>query len=692
MDVCVKPMGGVLRAALGVLLLVSVVTAYAPALRAGFVWDDKEYVTHNPLLHSTQGLVRIWVEPAASPQYYPLTMSTFWVEHQLWGVRPFGYHLVNVVLHAGNALLLALVLGALGVPGACLAAGIFALHPVHVESVAWVTERKNVLSTFFFLSALAAYLRHTGLWSRGATPGLSDDGGSRTRGFWYWSSLTFFLLALLSKTAVVSFPPVLLLLIWWQRGRVSAREVLDTAPFFACGLALGLFTVWFERTHVLARGAEWALSFVERSLVAGRIVWFYLSKLLWPGELAFIYPRWTIDAASVGAYLYPLGVLAVLVVLWRFRGRVGRGPGAAALFFVVTLFPVLGFFDVYFMRYSYVADHFQYLASLGPITVVAAGVARFGVCGWPVLRGGGTGPRSLPSWVGLAVPGALLAVLGGLTWERGHAFRDNEKLWRDTIRKNPAAWVAHNNLGVILDERGQRPEAEFHYREALRLRPTFWEAINNFGLLLAETGRTRQAEEHYKIAAAGSPSYAAPRYNLGRLSEAEGRPHDAERYYRDAIRADPNLAEAYFDLGLLLAGSERFGEAIACYRDALTLAPEHVEAHYNLAVALARTGQGSASAVEYQKVLNLAPDHVEALNNLAAHFGTSGDLEKAANLFGQAVASRPEDAGLRVNLGRALAAGGRPDAAVAQFREALRLDPGDESARQGLAQALSMVR
>jgi Flp pilus assembly protein TadD len=682
---------GIRHASLALVLVCAVGVAYGPALRADFVWDDAEYVVDNPLLGSVEGLGRIWTEPAASPQYYPLVFTTFWAEHRLWGERPFGYHLVNVLLHAGNAILLAVILHALGLRGGWLAAGLFALHPVHVESVAWITERKNVLSTFLYLSALAAYLRHAGLWQpTGAS--VLPHGASRCRSWtWYGASLAFFVLALLSKTTTAMLAPALALVVWWKRGSVARREGLGTLPFFALGALFGFFTAWFEKEHVLAEGADWALSSVERLLVAGRIVWFYLGKLAWPSDLAFIYPRWEIDAASAWACFPPLGVLALLGILWRLRGRVGRGPFAAALYFAVTLFPALGFFDVYFMRYSYVADHFQYLASLGPLVAVGEGFARLGH-GRPRVPRSRAGSGRVVGWLRLAAPGVLLVALGGLVWVRCHAFRDNEAVWRDTLRKNPAAWVAHNNLGVILDERGARAEAEDHYREAIHLRPDYWEAMNNLGLLMAETGKPRQAEALYEAAAKGNPSYAAPLYNLARLSEQEGRLLDAERYYRRAIGADPDLKEPYHGLGALLAGTGRFDEAVACYLDVLVLAPNDVGVRYDLGVALDRAGRSREAASEYRKVLEVEPNHVEALNNLASNVGTGGDMAEAARLFARAVELRPDEAALRVNLARALAAQGRRAEAAEQLAEAVRLAPGDEGMRQELERALGAPR
>ncbi len=342
------------------LIILLTVVAYLPALRGGFIWDDDSYVTQNPALRSLAGLVAIWLKPGATYQYYPLVFTSFWAEYHLWGLQPFGYHLVNVFLHAVNAVLLWRVLRRLEVAGAWWIAAIFALHPVNVESVAWVTERKNTLSGLFYLLAALAWLRFRPLTAK-VTARAPD---------WryYWLAFGFIVCALFSKTVTLSLPAVLLLLIWWKTGRLEKRDALTLTPWFVLGAASGFMTRWMEQ-QLVRGGAEWDLSFVQRCLLAGRALWFYAGKLFWPAHLTFIYPRWEIDAGAAWQYSFPLGIAAVLVALWFFRARIGKGPLAAVLFFGITLAPALGFANVYPFRYSYVADHFQYLASIGLIAL-----------------------------------------------------------------------------------------------------------------------------------------------------------------------------------------------------------------------------------------------------------------------------------------------------------------------------------
>lgn len=244
------------------------IVAYLPALDCGYIWDDDLYVTANTRLHDLNGLRRIWFEPTSGPQYYPLTFTTFWAEYQLWQLRPLGYHLGNVLLQAANGVLVWIVLRRLRVPGAWLAGAIFSVHPVHVESVAWITERKNVLSGVFYFTSLLAYLRFAGL----DPP--TGDRPATNQSHWYWLALTLFACALLAKTVACTLPVAIVLLIWWKRGRIAGSDVVQLVPFFGLSLAMGLATSWVERSHTGAVGEEYSFTLVERCLIAGRIVWF----------------------------------------------------------------------------------------------------------------------------------------------------------------------------------------------------------------------------------------------------------------------------------------------------------------------------------------------------------------------------------------------------------------------------------
>ena len=504
-------------------LLTVTVIAYLPAIRGDFVWDDDDHVSNNLTLRSAEGLRAIWLDPAATPQYYPLVHTSFWIEYRLWGLAPAGYHITNILLHAAGAILLWRVLLLLSVPGAWVVAMIFAVHPVHVESVAWITERKNVLSGVFYLSAMLAYLKV----ALDAPPG-GEHGRWLRR---YALACVLFLLALLSKTVTATLPAALLLLILWKRRRILARDIWLLLPLVVVGATMAAITVWLERHHVGAQGIDWQLSPLERCVIAGRALWFYAHTLVWPANLAFSYPRWHIDAADLGQLAYPLAAAGVVVVLWLARHRIGAGPLVAVLLFVGTLVPALGFFDVFPMRYSFVADHFQYLASIGLIALaVSAGVRLLDR--WPPAR----------AHAALALALVLVPVLATLTWRHTHVFADHETLWRDTVEKYPASWMAHTTLGALLGRRGELRDAESHYREAVRLNPDFSTARINLGGLLANQGRFDEAIPQMREAVRLEPGSLEPYISLGRALLLNGQSDEAVIWLRQAAAGWPQDA------------------------------------------------------------------------------------------------------------------------------------------------------
>ena len=508
-----------------VCLLGLTLLAYLPALHGGYIWDDDAYVINNLTLRTADGLRQIWFEIRATPQYYPLVHTSYWLEYRLWGLNPAGYHIVNVLLHSFGALLLWRILKHLQVPGAWGVALIFALHPVHVESVAWITERKNVLSGALYMGSALAFL-HYALPSNKLR---SPKNGLRL----YALSLFLFLCALFSKTVTSTLPAALMLVLWWKCDRINWKDVSRLIPFFILGLCLGLLTVWTEKHHVGASGTEWHLSTMERLLVAGRALWFYAGKLVWPAPLTFIYPRWEINAASWAQYLFPMGAVAAGAALWFTRARIGKGPLIAVLFFGGTLMPALGFVDVYPFRYSFVADHFQYLASVGIIIIVASSATFLFL-----QRVKANHPMTA---IALAV---LVLTLGTLTWKQSHVYKDLETLWRDTLTKNPNAWIAHNNLGAILKTQGKHDEEIHHYREALRLNPKFYEAHNNLGIILKARGNLNDAILHYPEAIRLKPNFVSVYTNLGNALAAQGKKAEAINQYRLALQLNPNHAAA----------------------------------------------------------------------------------------------------------------------------------------------------
>jgi tetratricopeptide (TPR) repeat protein len=674
------------------LIILLTVLAYLPALRGGFIWDDDSYVTQNQTLRDLNGLRQIWFEVGATAQYYPLVHTTFWLEYHLWKLDPRGYHAVNVLLHALAAILLWRVLLRLQVLGAGLAAFIFALHPVCVESVAWVTERKNVLSAVFYFAATLAWLRFAqntegkmkNAESKDRKAGAEPPAAGNTRApwplLWYFLALGLFAAALLSKTVTCSLPAALLLVCWWKKGRLRAGDILPAIPFFVLGVVLGLNTALMEKHHVGASGPEWAFSFFDRCLIAGRALWFYAGKLVWPANLTFSYPRWEIHSAAGWQWLFPIAAVGVVAALWFFRHRIGRGPLVAVLFFAGTLFPALGFLNVYPMRYSFVADHFQYLASVGLIVLAAAGLTRwrsgFGVC------------ADHPAGRGIVIQLLPLA-LGVLTWQQAHIYHDLETLWRDTLTKNPGAWLAHNNLGVILCEQGRIKEAVEHCNEAVRIQPGSAEVHNNLALALVQQGRIEEAIGQYKQALRLKPDYAVAHHNWGLVLARQGKPEEAIAHWKQALRLKPDFPEVHYNWGVVLEQLGEKNDAIGHYEQALRFKPDYAEAHDNLGLILARQGRLEEAIARWKQALRFKPDYAEAHNNWGIALEQLGRKNDAIGHYEQALRLKPDYAEARNNLGTALLAVGRFPEAVAHYNEVVRIHPGSAEAHNNLALALA---
>ncbi|HXM42931.1 MAG TPA: tetratricopeptide repeat protein [Bryobacteraceae bacterium] len=606
----------------------AVLLAYWPALRGGLVWDDPAHITA-PALQSWHGLWRIWFSLGATQQYYPLLHSAFWIEHRLWGDAVLGYHLANLAQHALAACLVVAIARRLKLPGAWLAGMVFALHPVCVEAVAWISEQKSTLSAVFYLASALVYLSfdHT-----------------RRRSTYLWA-LGLFILALLTKTVTATLPPALLVIFWWQRGRLDwRRDVRPLVPWIALGAAAGLFTAWVERTLVGAQGTAYALTFAQRILLAGRVIWFYAAKLVWPSNLIFSYPRWKLDPTAPWQYPYLVGVLAIALGLCLLARR-HRGPLAAFLLFAGTLFPVLGFFNIYPFLFSYVADHFQYLASLALIVPLSSALV------WLVTR--------LGRPADIVLPAVLLAILATLTWRQTGIYRNAETLYRATLLRNPGSWLAHNNLGVALLERpGHLAEAKTEYQAALALNPDDAEAHNNLGNALARMpGRLPEAMREFEVAIRLEPRLAQAHQNLGNaLARNPQRIADSIAQFDIALQLKPDDPQIRNDLGVtMLASSGHISDAITQFQDAVQLSPGDPQFRINLGNALSQIPARRPEAVaQFQAILRSQPNNSQAHNGLAI-----------------TLAQMP----------------GRLPEAIAEFQAALRIDPNFAEAHNNLERA-----
>jgi tetratricopeptide (TPR) repeat protein len=648
----------------GLLLVAAIVFAYQPAWHAGFIWDDDVYVTQNPLLSAPDGLRRIWFSLDSPSQYFPLTYTTFRLERPFWGLNPAGYHWINILLHAANALLVWRLLKRLSVPGAWLGAAIFALHPVQVESVAWITERKNVLSLLFFLLALRAWIEFV-------------EDRPRPRWQFYILSVVCYALALFSKTTACTLPAALLLILWLKEKPISRLRLAQITPFLGMGAGMGLVTLWWERYHQGTQGTHFSLGLLERILIASHAVWFYLGKLVWPVGLSFSYPRWTIHSADSSAYGWLVAGAGLVAAIGFARRFAGRGVEVAALFYVATLGPLLGFIMLYTFNFSFVADHYQYIASIGPLALAAGGIAA-------VLEMPGKGkPFVKPVLCGL-----LLLTLGGLTWRQCGMYASLETLWQTTLARNPNSFLAHNNLGNVFFRQGRMDEAMEQYEKALAIHPQYDLAHNNLGLVFFRQGRVDEAMEHYQKALAISPDYADAHDNLGRALAQKGRVTEALEQYQKAVEIQPSHAAAQIDLATALLQKGQVDAAIAHFQMALAVQPGDAGTHNNLGIALLRKGQVDGAILHFQKALALQPDLARAREGLGMACFRKGQVDEAILHFQEVLRIHPDFAEANNNLGVALLQKGRVDEAIACYRKAVQLESLDAEFQGNLGYAL----
>lgn len=690
---------GIPAFAFDLLIVAATLLAYLPAWNGRPLWDDDAHLTR-PDLRSLGGLARIWFEPGATQQYYPLVHSFFWLEHLLWGDKVLPYHLVSILLHAFSAILLLRILQRSNIPGAWFAAAIFALHPIEVESVAWISELKNTLSGVFFFGALAQYLRF-------------DESRNRAR---YYIALLLFVAGLLCKSVIAPLPVVLLIFFWWRRGPISARrDVMPLVPFLAIGLASGLFTAWVERRFIGADGNVFALGWIERILIAGRAFWFYLFKILWPAHLTFTYPRWQPDRTVAWQFLFPAAAAALLAAsLWVVRKRNNRTALAFLLIFGALLFPALGFVNVYPFIYSFVADHFQYLAGAVVITALAVALTKLSEV------------SKLPRrWQAIA-SAVLLTALGTLTWRQSAMYSDAETLYRRTLQQNPASWMALTNISILLSEQHRYQEALLLCDQVLQSSPAEAEAYlirGNTLLTMQQPGEAADEFEHalrlrfnpdeigrakalyflgntrlqqhsvdtaidlYRQALKYHSEYAADAHNnLANALLAKGNFDEALTHYRKVVElrsgrgrraraaADYNLANALIQTNQLDAGIE-------CLNHVLKISPNYADAHNNLARALVFKNQTPEAIAHYREALRLSPDSVLFQNNLAWQLATASD-------------ARLRDGSLAVKLAEAAAKGSnRQDPAILNTLAAAYAENGQYSEALAVAQiALHMAQ
>ena len=511
-------------------ILIAALIAFFPAFGGDWLWDDNTQVTENGALHTLSGLRNIWFN-TPEVDYLPLKSTFLWIAWHLWGDTPLGYHLSGFACHLVSAFLLWKGLGRLGLRYGWIGGLLFAIHPLTVESVSWISELKNTLSLPLFLLSLDAYIEFDG------------EKRKRKKGA-YVLALLCYLAALLTKASVIMLPPVLLLFVWWKRGRIGGRDIARILPFFALAALFACVTISFQNARAIGGDTVLIGGLPSRFACAGLASVFYLWKFLLPLSLFPVYPRWTIDPPTLAQFLPDLALLGLLLWFWTRRKTWGRHALFGLGFFLLTLLPVAGFLQMYYMRYSWVADHFVYLPMIGLAGLAAAGAEAL----WTRF----TSPLQHRC---LRDAGAILAVLL-LIGSTLHAavYHDLVAMWSYGLKGNPGFAVAHNDLGVGLVQRGKLEEAFAHFDQAVRLDPNYADAWSNLGYMFLGAGKLKEAMIPLGEALRINPNLANAHANLGYSLLYQGRSAEAAREFIQALRIRPYYPEARQGLEAARAG------------------------------------------------------------------------------------------------------------------------------------------
>ena len=542
------------------LILAAGLIVYFPALHGDFLWDDPQYVTANPLLRDAAGLAKAWFAPGSVMEFYPLQETTLWLQWRAFGTDPFGYHLTNVLLHVLGALLLWRFFAQLGLRHGWLGGLLFVIHPANVESVAWISELKNTLSLPPFLVAMTALVRYY------------DTDKPRDYGL----ALTAFTLALLVKISMAPFPFVILLYAWWKNGRVMTRDARIAAPFLGVAVLLSALTVIaylrfgaLHPDHPLVPPIGGPLA---RLALAGLTTSFYFGHIFWPWPLLPMYAAWPVNRPSWLDVLPWIAWLALLAWLWSRRATYGRHLLLGLGFFLLMIAPFCGLATQSYMYFTWVMDHFLYLAMIGPIGLVVASVDEF-------LRRDSVAHQAVVS-----VAAAVVVLMLGLQSRAFAAqWRDGETLWTYSVEHAPSVWLPHYNLGNAYRRDGRLGDAIAQYQESIRLHPDFDWSHNNLGIALAQDSDSLpQAIAEYRAAIQLRPAFAEAHNNLANALARTGHAEEAIPEYKAALAAQPGLIAARFNLALAYLHLGRKAEAADELHTIIRAQPDFTAAHVML--------------------------------------------------------------------------------------------------------------
>jgi Tfp pilus assembly protein PilF len=468
-----------------VILLCLPIIVLFPGLTGDFIWDDYTLLVDNPLIKASDGIFQFFFSSKAH-DYFPLFSASFWIEWRLFGLNPVGYHIITLLFHITNAFLIWLILHRLSIPGSWLAALLFAIHPVNVESAVWISEQKNTLSMFFFLLTIFYYIKFL------------ENNKTRTLVI----SVFLFLLASLSKTAVVMTPVFLLFLTWWKKGSFSIKDGFKISPFFLLSFVFGLITLWFQHERVIDIDIVRDDSFLSRFIIAGFAFWFYIGKAVFPHDLLFVYPFFKADIASLYSYIPMTLVLVLLLAVLFLKGKYMHHIRLTIWYIFLMIFPVLGFLNIYFMRYSHVSDHWQYFSIIGIITVICS-------VGTQIIN------RIKIPYSGIVISSIIVMTFSVYSNRQSRIYKNMEVLWQDTITRNPTAWMAHYNLGNICKDRKDFKKALDLYHATIALKPDHYSALNNIGFIYFQNKNLDSAAFYFSQSVKVQPMYYRSHQNLG---------------------------------------------------------------------------------------------------------------------------------------------------------------------------------
>ncbi|MFC1498007.1 tetratricopeptide repeat protein [Verrucomicrobiota bacterium] len=607
-----------------VLILLAVLAVNIPAVKAEFIWDDDTHVTSN-LITKQGGLYDSWFSRKQS-NYWPVTWTFFWVQWKLWGMSPAGYHIVTVLLHGICAVLVWITLRKLRIPGAWLAALLFAIHPVNVETAAWITQQKNILSMFFGTLTVLLFLRFT------------DNKSYHC----YFCSVIAFLVSLLAKTSTVTFPFVLILCVWWKYKKLTIKDAFICAPFFILSLILGLTEIWFQYNRAMAVSIKSSV-FSDRLAGAGHAIFFYLSKTVFPYKLCFVYPNRTFDGSFPSSYIPLIIVTAGMLVLLYRRNSWGRPVVFGLGYFFLTIAPVLGFLNIYFMRYSWVSDHWQYVSIIGPIALIIGGLTTLVRRSSPVIRR-----------ISLLAAAAAVILLGCQSFDRAKAFKSSEALWVDTLRKNPNAWIAYNNLAFIFIDQGRLNEANELLKNAITVNPEDRFIRLNLARVLEKKGKISEAMKHVEYVIRIDSEDLDAQYEKGRLLMGQGRFPDAKKCFNKTLKSNPAFMRAYVGLALVADKENDLDQAVDVVQKALRINPGYAPAYHVLGDIMFDRGNMKQSLDYYLKTAEINPQYPDVHNDLGIVYAKIGELDQAVTRFKEALKIKPKDSKVRLNLDRAL--------------------------------------